>query len=132
MSTPNGCGSNNLPVSNFTTTNQGQDAGTAQGSMAINSQVSINGSTDLSQIIVGPNGAFVQSITYESFSGIARHGVIYVYGQGPAGMGSGSLKLIVTTPNGTHDLSLTSSSPSCHTDRFEDTAAITTITWLWT
>lgn len=132
MSTPNGCGNSNLPVSNFTTVNGGSNAGTAQGNMPINSQVSINGNTDLSQIIVGHNGAFVQSITYESFSGIARHGVIYVYGQGPAGMGSGSLTVTVTTANGTHNLSLTSSSPSCHSDRFEDTANITAISWAWT
>jgi hypothetical protein len=132
MSTTNGCGSSGLPVSNFTTVNEGTDAGTAQGDMPINSQASINGSVDLSAIVVAPSGAFVQSITYEHFDGIARHGRIYVYGQGPKGMGSGSLTVTVTTANGTHDLSLTSSSPACHTDSFEDTADIQSISWAWT
>jgi hypothetical protein len=79
--------------------------------MAQGSQVSINGSTDLSQIIVGPSGANVQSITYENFTGIARSSVFYVYGMGPKGMGSGSLKVtVVTAANESHDLNLTSSS----------------------
>lgn len=126
----NGCGSSNLPTSNFTTSDAGKTSGTAQGNMAQGSQVSINGSTDLSQIIVGPSGANVQFITYEHFTGTARSSVFYVYGRGPKGMGSGSLKVtVVTAANESHDLNLTSSSLECHDDRFQDDTNIVSISW---
>ena len=129
MTNPTQCGSINLPTSNFTTSDQGQQSGTAQGNASINSQVTINGSIDLSEIIVGPNGACVETITYESFDGIARNSVVYVYGQGPEGMGSGSLQLVFTTQNGTHTLALTSSTASCHSDRFSDGSNLLSIKW---
>lgn len=126
----NGCGTSNLPTSNFTTADAGKMSGTAQGNMAQGSQVSINGSTDLSQIIVGPDNAYVQSITYEHFTGIARSSVFYVYGRGPKGMGTGSLKItLATTANQSHDLNLTSSSLECHSDRFQDDTNVVSISW---
>ncbi len=130
MSNPTECGASSLSTSNFTTQDEGKSAGTAQGNMSPNCQVSINGSTDLSAVIVGNNGAYVQSITFESFQGIARDNVLYIYGKGPEGMGSGSLKVTVNTTSGkTHDLSLTSSSLECHSDKFEGTGNITSISW---
>jgi hypothetical protein len=126
----NACGTSNLPTSNFTTADAGKTSGTAQGNMAQGSQVSINGSTDLSQTIVGPDGAYVQSITYEHFTGIARSSVFYAYGKGPKGMGSGSLKItLVTSANQSHDLNLTSSSLECHDDRFQDDTNVVSISW---
>jgi hypothetical protein len=126
---PTGCGSNNLPLSNFTTSDAGKTSGTAQGNMPQGSQVSINGSADLSAIIVGSNGAYIQTITYEHHTGPARNSEIYVYGQGPQGYDSG-IKLYFVTPNGKHDLSVTSSSLKCHTDIFNDGSEILSITWL--
>ena len=42
-------------------------------------------------------------------------------------MGSGSIDMtFVTSP---HTVSLTSSTPSCHSDKFEDPTAITKMTW---
>ena len=132
-------GSSDLQTSNFTTQDAGKTVGTAQGDMPQGSQVSINGSVDLSAIIVGPAGAFdrissgsnrlVKTINYEHLDGIARNSVVNVYGQGPEGMGSGSMKLTFVTANGTHDLSLTSSSPGWHSDKFSDGSPITSITW---
>jgi hypothetical protein len=130
MSTnPTGCGSDNLPLSNFTTADAGKSSGTAYGNMPIGSQVSINDSANLSAIIVGSEGANVQTITYEHHTGPARNSEIYVYGQGPQGSGSG-IKLYFVTPNGKHDLSVTSSSLKCHTDIFDDGSEILSITWL--
>ncbi|APR88670.1 hypothetical protein A7982_14019 [Minicystis rosea] len=120
------------PVYSFTTQNAGQCPGTATGNMPSSpavSLVSINGSTDLSNVIVGPSGAYVKTIGYRLFDGIARSGELIVDGQGPMGMGSGSLKITVTTANGTHDLSLTSSKFGEHTDKFADNAPITQIVW---
>jgi hypothetical protein len=98
----------------------------------LNSQLAINGSTNLSTCIVGPNGAAVDWITYQTNNGIINS-VIYVYGQGPKGAGSGSLSLQFLTQAGqTHTLSLTSSSPGLHSDRFQDTSGIVSISWAHT
>jgi len=126
---PTGCGSDNLPLSNFTTADQGKTSGTAQGNMPIGSQVSINGSADLSAIIVGSSGAHIETITYEHHTGPARNAEIHAYGQGPQGSGHG-IKLYFITQNDKHDLSVTSSSPDCHTDIFNDGSNVTSITWM--
>jgi hypothetical protein len=126
---PTGCGSNNLPLSNFTTTDQGKPSGTAQGNMPIGSQVSINGSANLSAIIVGSSGAYVETITYEHHKGPARNSEIYAYGQGPQGSGPG-IKVYFVTQNGKHDLSVTSSSLKCNTDKFNDGSNVLSITWM--
>lgn len=128
---PTGCGSITTQLCDFTTTDAGKPSGTAYGNLPASppSQVRINGTTDLSQIIVGASNACVQTFVYQAFDGIARNSEVYVYGQGPEGMGSGSLKLTFKTPNGEHDLSLTSSSPGCHNDKFSDGSPITQITW---
>jgi hypothetical protein len=133
MSNPTGCGKINLPTSNFTIQERTSTSGTVTGNASINSQVSINGSTDLSQIITGNNGACVLSITYESMDGIARNSVVYAFGQGPEGLGSGTLHLEFYTqntgPNDPHTLGLTSSTPSCHDDKFSDGSNLLTIKW---
>jgi hypothetical protein len=124
------CGQTNLPVANLTSTDAGKCPGTAYGNAQINSQISINGSVDLSSIIVGPGGANVQKITYEQHARPARPGTLYVYGQGPSS--HGSLKLNFNTVNNeTHTVILTSSSPSCHEDVFEDLSAIISINWMF-
>ena len=135
MSDSNGCGSLNRKVYNFTTQDAGRTSGTAYGTLPLatdgtGSQVSINGSTDLIKVIVGNNGACVQSIVYQSFDGIARNAELYVYGQGPEGIGSGTLHLTFRTPSDNdHTVGLTSSSPDCHNDKFQETEAITKIEW---
>jgi hypothetical protein len=133
---PTGCGSINTTVYNFTTNDGGKTSGCATGNMPIGtdtgSQVSINGSTDLSKIIVGNNGACVMSIVYQSFTGIARSAELYVFGQGPKGIGSGSLHTSYYTtgqPTDPHTVTLTDSDPSCHNDKFQDNTNITRICW---
>lgn len=130
MSDSNGCGRLGLPVSSFSTQDQGRYTGTAEGNGPLNSQVAINGTTDLSKIIVGPSGALVESIVYQAHGGIARNAEVCVYGQGPQGIGSGSLKLTFKMQSGKeHDLSLTSSTPQCHTDVFEDGSPMLWLKW---
>jgi hypothetical protein len=118
-----------IPVSNFTSSNCGSDSGTATGDLPLDSQMAINGSTDLSNCVVGPSGAYVASVMFKSRGGL-RHGEIYVYGAGPSGTGSGTLDLVFETSGGErHTLSLWSSSPGEHTDRFEDTTDIISMSW---
>ena len=134
---PTGCGSITTNVYEFTTSDAGKTSGEAYGSMpignnGIGSQVSINGSTDLSQVIVGNSGACVMSIVYQSFTGPARDAELYVFGQGPKGIGSGTLHTSYYTtgqPDDPHTVGLTSSSPSCHNDKFQDSTNITKISW---
>jgi hypothetical protein len=100
-----------------------------EGILELGSQLNINSTGDLSQIIVGASGANVQTIQYVSTGGL-RSSTIQVYGQGPAGAGSGSLDLWFLSAAGfVHTLSLTSSSPGWHTDSFEDTTGIVSIWW---
>lgn len=134
---PSGCGSITTNVYEFTTSDAGKTSGEAIGNMPIGkdgvgSQVSINGSTDLSQIIVGNSGACVMSIVYQAFTGPARSAELYVFGQGPKGIGSGTLHTSYYTtgqPTNPHTLGLTSSDPSCHNDKFQDNTNITKISW---
>lgn len=135
----NDCNPINVKGYDFEIVSAGATSGTITGVMPIGggnspvSQVQIDGNPDLSKIIVGPDGASVKSIFYQSIDGIARNSVIYVYGQGPQGIGSGSLKLNFwtqnTSPDNPHDLSLTSSSPDCHNDKFSDGSDILKISW---
>lgn len=98
----------------------------------LGSQLAINGSTNLSGCIVGPDGANVQWITYQQNTGIINS-VFYAYGQGPKGSGSGSLSLTILTQAGQkHTLSLTSSTPGLHSDRFQDMSGIVSISWAHT
>lgn len=100
-----------------------------QGPMQWWSQLNLNSSNDLSQIIVGYDGANVQTIQYLY---TAPHGqsTINIYGQGPKGAGSGSFYLNFLTAGGqVHTMSLFSSTPKWRTDSFEDPTGIVAIWW---
>jgi hypothetical protein len=118
-----------IPIGYFTSSDCGQDTGTATGDLPIDGQMAINDKTDLSNCVVGPDGAYVKSVEFKSRGGL-RHGEIIVFGAGPSGTGSGTLDLVFKTAGGgTHTLSLWSSSPQEHTDRFEDTTDIVSMSW---
>ncbi len=122
-------GSPAIPIGNFTSENCGSYAGTATGNMPIDSQMAINDNTDLSNCIVGPHGAYVAWIQYKSRGGV-RHGEVILYGAGPSGTGSGRLDLVFLSAAGEeHTLSLFSSKPKEHTDRFRDTSDIISVSW---
>jgi hypothetical protein len=123
-----------LPLTYWGTQYAGQIVGAASGDpgnpMLPGTQLSLNSTNDLSQIIVANNGGFVQQINYLERSGL-RQGQIAVLGQGPSGTGSGSLDLYFLTQGGfVHTLSLTSSSNDWRYDDFEDTSGIIAIWWL--
>jgi hypothetical protein len=100
-----------------------------EGPLQLGSQLNINSSNDLSQIIVGNSGGYVQTIQYVNTGGL-RSSTIKVYGQGPSGTQSGSINMSFLTSGGfVHTLSLTSSSPGWHTDSFEDSSGIISIWW---
>jgi hypothetical protein len=129
---PSGCGSLKTTLCNFVTNDAGESSGTATGDMPLNppGQVMINGSPDLSDVIMGPNSSCVYTIVYQPYGGPARDSTVNVYGQGPQGIGSGSLYLTFKTKKGrTHDLTISSSSPSCHSDTFQDATDIVEISW---
>jgi hypothetical protein len=130
MSTPGDCGSDDLKVVEFQSSFCGQMVGQANGTAPLNSRIWINGSANLRGCIVGPNGAFVEKITFEHHSGPVRNAEVNVYGAGPKGMGSGTLNLQFHTDTGaTHTLGLTSSTPQCHADIFQELGNITSIQW---
>lgn len=100
-----------------------------EGPMQLGSQLNLNSSNDLSQIIVGYAGANVQTIQFVNTGGL-RQSTIRVYGQGPEGSGSGRFYLQFLTSGGEiHTLSLFSSTPQWHTDSFEDPTGIVAIWW---
>lgn len=110
-------------------TNCSAAGGVSENPLNTNSQLNINSTSDLSKIIVGNSGAYVQTLQYLQTGGV-RQGQIKVYGAGPKGGGSGSLYLWFLTEAGlVHTLSLFSSSPGWHTDDFEDTTPIIGIWW---
>ncbi|MEP7006946.1 MAG: hypothetical protein ABI810_13255 [Sphingomonas bacterium] len=96
--------------------------------------LAINGSTDLSSCVVGPFGASVTSAyvtnqpprQYESFA----YGV-WVYGQGPEGIGSGSFELTFTDQTGSdYSVKLYSSTPAWHyVDYNSDSPGIIEMRW---
>lgn len=91
------------PTAEFTTTDAGKVTGTARaagGSLFQGEWVSINGSTDLSKVIIGNSGAFVYSIRLDRS---ILPGVFYtlsIDGQGPSGLGSGSMYLYIEDEGG--------------------------------
>ena len=94
--------------------------------MQIGSQLNLNGSTNLSKIIVGYAGSYVSSFTYTQTGGI-RQGTLTVEGQGPSE--PGDIKVTVLCESGlTHDVSLSYNTNS-NTDYFEDTTPIVGIFW---
>lgn len=77
----------NVSNPNFTTSNGGQEIGSATGGPMFPGpdQLSLNGQTDLSSLIKGPGGAYIKSITIEYYEGDVYHSKIVVNGCGPTG-----------------------------------------------
>jgi hypothetical protein len=123
----------NLPIINFTTNDAGQTVGTAIAEtnqpLRVGDQLSINGSTDLSAIIVGNSGALVNAIQLQT--GEFFEYELAIQGQGPAGAGSGSLVITLIDGNGgSHSLKLNSSTNKTHELGFNSSIpAVNTISW---
>lgn len=125
----------NLPIINFTTNDAGQTVGTAVAPSGVSlqngDQLSINGSTDLSQIIVGNSSALVNAVAYAGDgNGFFDHN-LEIQGQGPAGAGSGSLVVtVIDGAGGSHSLKLNSSTNKTHNLGFNSQdGTINTINW---
>ena len=87
--------------------------------MAMHSDMSINGTTDLSKIVTGNSGACVYGITMTNSTNKLYKYQMLVDAQGPKGMGSGSLHLLFEdeTRDG-YKLAITSSTRKRHTVNF--------------
>jgi len=114
----------------FTTQDCCKTKGTAKGLLQPGEYVSINGSTDLSQCLVGPDGACVYWIMVQKQAGIYEYKVT-VQAQGPKGAGSGYLHLTFTDQEpDTYKLKIFSSTKETHEVRYNSKKPdITTITW---
>ncbi|EJL37974.1 hypothetical protein PMI01_00384 [Caulobacter sp. AP07] len=123
----------NLPVANFTTSDAGQNVGTAVApsgvTLNVGDQLSINGSTDLSKIIVGNSSALVNAIQLQT--GSFTQYELQIQGQGPAGAGSGSLVVTIIDGDGdSHWLKLNSSTNKVHELGFNTAnPTVNTISW---
>jgi hypothetical protein len=87
----------------FTTADAGKVTGTARatgGSLFQGESLSINGSTDLSQVVVGNSGARVYSIRLDRSSLPGVFYTLFIDGQGPAGLGSGSMYVYLEDEGG--------------------------------
>jgi hypothetical protein len=95
-----------MATAEFTTRDAGKVRGTAvaaDGSLFQGERVSINGSTDLSNVIVGNSGARVYSISLDRS---LIPGVFYalsIEGQGPSGLGAGSMYVFIEDEGGFTD-----------------------------
>lgn len=107
------------PVSDFTATKIGEDSyAERRDGMTVNSEVSINGSLNLYDIIKFNDKGCVYGITLTGSPGIYDY-VLNVDAQGPSGFGSGSGYLAFTDKSGdTYKLSIYSSTRSVHTVRY--------------
>lgn len=107
------------PISDFIAGKIGENS-TAErrDGMTVNSEVSINGSSNLYDIIRFNNNGCVYAITLTGSPGAYDY-VINVDAQGPKGFGSGSGHLAFTDKSGdTYKLSIYSSTRSVHTVRY--------------
>jgi hypothetical protein len=114
----------------------GQDSGTAtqpNANLAGDYKISINGNSDLSSCIVGPNGAKVYSIDVSAPFNVntANRVDMTVNGQGPSGAFSGGLELEFTDGTGdTYSLNITNSSRKDHSLFYNsDQPGILKFTW---
>lgn len=107
------------PVSDFIAQNVGVNSSAeCKDGMAVNSEVSINGSSNLYNIIRFNDNGCVYGITLTGSPGAYDY-VINVDAQGPKGFGSGSGYLAFTDKSGdTYKLSIYSSTRSVHTVRY--------------
>ncbi len=122
--------------SNFTSSNCGSLNGIATGPALEPGAgyLAINGSVNLSSCIVGANGANIETIQVALNTGddlaVYKY-VIEVYGQGPAGIGSGELDLVFTDQTGdAYRLSLFKSETAMHTVKYKSShPGIVTVQW---
>lgn len=107
------------PVSDFTAQKIGENSSAERrDGMTVNSEVSINGSLNLYDIIKFNDNGCVYGITLTGSPGIYDY-VLNVDAQGPSGFGSGSGYLAFTDKTGdTYKLSIYSSTRSVHTVRY--------------
>ncbi|MEO7689500.1 MAG: hypothetical protein ABIS51_09450 [Sphingomonas sp.] len=121
----------------FASTTCGSFVGSALGTSPLLPEagwLAINGSADLSSCVVGPYGASVTSayvtnqLPYQNEN--FAYGV-WVYGQGPKGVGSGAFELTFTDQTGSdYRLKLYSSTPGWHyTDYNSDSPGIVEMSW---
>jgi len=120
----------------FSSNSCGQNYGTAQGSAPLMPEggwLAINGTTDLSQCVVGPDGASVSQVYVSNRAPLsAKYGYcIWVYGQGPSGFDSGRSEVVFTDQgNSTYSLTLFSSSPAWHFVEYNsDSPGIVQMNW---
>jgi len=124
----------------FSSTNCGDLQGMAQGSAPLLPEagwLAINGSTDLSQCVIGLKGGSVSQVYVSNKAPLPYQFsyCIWVYGQGPSGFDSGRLDLDFTDQGGnSYSLSLFSSTPAWHFVEYNsDSPGITQMTWKpWT
>ncbi len=107
------------PISDFTATKLGENSkAERRDGMTVNSEVSINNSSQLHDIIKFNDGGCVYGITLTGSPGFYDY-VINVDAQGPKGFGSGAGYLAFTDKSGdTYKLSIYSSTRSVHTVRY--------------
>ncbi|MDO3409462.1 hypothetical protein QWJ34_06780 [Saccharibacillus sp. CPCC 101409] len=108
------------PVSDFTAEKIGENSSAErQDGMTVNSEVSINGSLNLYDIIKFNDNGCVYGITLTGSPGYYNY-VLNVDAQGPSGAFSGSGYLAFTDKTGdTYKLSIYSSTRSVHTVRYD-------------
>jgi len=123
---------------NFTsTTCLSPEGGSALGTAPLLPEagwLAINGSTDLSGCVTGRFAASVTSVyvTNRPPPGFENYAYgVWVYGQGPEGVGSGTLDLTFTDQTGSdYNLRLYSSTPAWHyVDYDSDSPGITEMRW---
>lgn len=107
------------PISDFTAQNIGENSSAERrDGMTVNSEVSINGSSNLYDMIKFNGNGCVYNITLTGSPGNYDY-VLNVDAQGPSGIGSGSGYLAFTDKSGdTYMLSIYSSTRSVHTVRY--------------
>lgn len=107
------------PISDFKAERIGENSyAECKTGMTVNSEVSINGSSNLHDIIKFNDNGCIYSITLTGSPGAYDY-VINVDAQGPKGLVSGSGYLAFTDESGdTYKLSIYSSTRSVHTVRY--------------
>ena len=107
------------PVSDFTTKKIGENSfAERRDGMTVNSEVSVNGSSQLYDIIKFNDSGCVYGITLTGSPGVYDY-VLNVDAQGPKGLTSGSGYLAFTDKTGdVYRLSIYSSTRSVHTLRY--------------
>ena len=107
------------PISDFTATKIGENSSAERrGGMTVNSKVTINGSSNLYDMIRFNDNGCVYGITLTDSPGIYDY-VLSVDSQGPDGSFSGSGHLAFTDKSGdTYKLSIYSSTQTVHTVRY--------------